>query len=95
MRLLPGSLLLLAVALVPAPLGAQAVRGQLSDEDSSAPIVDATLRLVAPDNRVAATARTDSLGEFFLPFDGTSGTYRIRAEKIGMLETLRDAGWEV
>ena len=85
MRLLPKLLaaFLLTLTLAPA-VSAQAVRGQLSDEESSAPIVGASLRLVGPDNTVAATARTDSLGEFFLPFDGAAGgTYRIRAEKIG------------
>ena len=86
MSLLPRSLLFLALTgatLAPSSLRAQAVRGQLSDEDTSAPIVGATLRLVATDNSVAATTRTDSLGEFFLPFDGGGGRYRIRAEKVG------------
>ena len=86
MRALPSFLIVLTVAaaaLAPASAAAQAVRGQLSDENTSAPIADAALRLVAPDNSTVATARTDSLGEFFLPFDGAGGTYRIRAEKVG------------
>ena len=86
MSILSRSLLALALSagtLAPPSLHGQAVRGQLTDEDTSAPISEATLRLVAPDNSVAATARTDSLGEFILPFDGAGGTYRIRAEKLG------------
>jgi hypothetical protein len=80
----PAALLLALAALAPGTLAAQAVRGQLSDEETSAPIADAALRLIAPDNSVAATARTDSLGEFLLPFAGAAGgTYRIRAEKLG------------
>jgi len=82
--ILSAALLLALAAVAPPALGAQAVRGQLSDEETSAPIADAALRLIAPDNSVAATARTDSLGEFILPFDGAAGgTYRIRAEKLG------------
>lgn len=84
LRSYAGLLVALVLMLVPGALSAQAVRGQLSEENTSAPIANASLRLIAPDNSVAATARTDSLGEFFLPFDGAdAGTYRIRAEKIG------------
>jgi hypothetical protein len=74
--LLPAALLLAAF-----PLGAQVVRGTLTEELSGRPVHGGLAQLIGP-RGVAASAVTDERGRFLLP-EVAPGSYRLRALRIG------------
>ena len=77
---------LAALSLIAAqPSAAQAVRGIVMDNQNSARVATATVRLVQDDEEGAAT-ETDAQGHFFLSLPG-AGTYRLQVTRLGYLTT--------
>jgi hypothetical protein len=74
------------VALLPAPTGAQAIRGVVMDDTNRTPVLGAMVRLMRGGEGIRGT-QTDSDGRFFLPLPG-SGEYRLEASGLGY-ETAR------
>jgi hypothetical protein len=84
------ALVIVAAALAGTPLGAQSVRGELSDARTNDRLAGVLLVLEAPDGSVAASARTGERGEFSLSAERT-GSFRIRAEKAGYRPAVSSA----
>jgi hypothetical protein len=83
--------LLLAVALLApaASLPAQAptfISGRVLDDATDEPVVEATVDLLAPGDRVVRRSVTDEAGVFAVSFRGP-GTYWLRATRIGLAES--------
>lgn len=76
-----------AVVLGTGPGRAQAVRGQLVDRASGAPISGAFVVLLDQQEREVARALTDDRGRFLLRAP-EPGTYRLRSKRIGFRLTL-------
>lgn len=79
-----GAVLILAAA---GSLSAQAVRGELTEEGSGAPIQGAFIALLAEDGRQVGAVLTDEHGRFFVRAP-VPGRYRLRAERIGHASTV-------
>lgn len=79
-------LALLAAAVVPGGLAAQAVQGMIYDEASSSPVSDVEVRLLTPDYEEVALVRTDRLGRFTLRAD-LPGPYVLSASAEGYVAT--------
>src|SRR4029077_16834227 len=76
------ALLLVAVLAVPGVLGAQSVRGQLTDSITRAPLAGAFLTLVDEHGAEKARTITNGSGEFLLTAPA-AGVYRLRSKRIG------------
>ena len=73
-------------AALPAGLGAQTVRGQVTDGATGAPIPGVVLLLVDSAERAPRRAMSDETGSYAILAPG-AGTYRIRAMRIGFRPT--------
>jgi hypothetical protein len=79
------ALTLVVAILTPAPVSAQAIRGQLIDDSNEVPVGGATITLLVGGSR-GAQALTGEDGAFFIPLEA-SGTYQLEAERIGYRTT--------
>lgn len=70
-----------ALALIPAALDAQGVRGSVADA-GGVPIPGVVVQLIGADSGIAARALTDAEGRFLVVAQ-RAGTYRVRTLRIG------------
>ena len=76
------AVLILATLTVPSALGAQSVRGQLTDSITRAPLPGAFLTLMDEHGVEKARTITNGAGEFLLTAPA-AGVYRLRSKRIG------------
>ena len=67
---------------LPSLIDAQTIRGRVTDSATGGVVAAASIKLIAPDSSVAATASSDSAGQFLLRASG-SGRYELLFERIG------------
>jgi hypothetical protein len=97
--LMPAALAAAAVLGAAGPGFAQAVRGVVTDDDSSLPVAEASVSVIGTAGAVAAMATSDSLGRFFMPLPH-AGSFTLRVTRVGyreLVEALPDvpAGVEI
>jgi hypothetical protein len=84
-------LALAPAAVVPVTTHAQTFRGVVVDDSTKRPLENATVSLLDVDGRdMGRSARTDSTGRYVLHI-GVTGTYRIRAVRLGYQPLASDA----
>ena len=76
------ALLFVALIALPSLTHAQTIRGRVTDSATSGAVAAASIKLIAPDSSVAATASSDSTGQFLLRARA-SGSYVLLFERIG------------
>jgi hypothetical protein len=78
-----GALVLLALAALTGPAGAQVVKGRVVLAGTDRPIAEAAVHLIAADGARLATSTSDTAGNFRISAPRL-GMFRLRAEHIGM-----------
>ena len=87
--LTPSCTALAFALLLPSSALCQGVTGSVFDAETSAPLAGVLISLLDEDDTRVRAALSDSLGRFTLRADEV-GTYRIRAQRIGMRTTTTD-----
>ena len=87
--LTPSCTALAFALLLPSSALCQGVTGSVFDAETSAPLAGVLVSLLDEDDTRVRAALSDSLGRFTLRADEV-GTYRIRAQRIGMRTTTTD-----
>jgi hypothetical protein len=75
---------------LPSMTDAQTIRGRVTDSATGGAVVAASIKLLAPDSNVAATASSDSTGQFLLRAS-RSGRYVLLFERIGYAPQMSQA----
>jgi carboxypeptidase family protein len=84
-----GLLLFLAGALLATPVAAQTVRGRVIENETGAPIPFTAITLLRADGSTERQVLADSVGGFAI-VAAASGSYRLRADRIGYTTTTTD-----
>lgn len=86
---LPAGLALLALLLLPPALSAQEILGRLIEPGTGEPVAGASITLMDATERAVAGSLTDDAGHFRIRAP-ESGTYVLRADRIGHASTFSD-----